>query len=287
MLRYPTLQKEISERVLQSATLSYARYKQAISAHKRTLFLTEHTMVFVLHGHKMLHLHDATVTVHPSSLMLFKRGIYVMSEFVPDGLNYEALLLFFTESMLKNFMLQYKLQPATTVKDSPSYLVIETNELLDSFKDQYLHLFGKHPDNMEAILQLKLQELFLLLISGEHKKEVLSFFQGITHAQPADISYIINTHLFQPLTISDLAKLSGRSLASFKRDFQQQYQCAPKKWINEQRLAHAHMLLQNSSKNVSEIAMECGFENISHFIRIFKQEYGTTPNTLRTKNAIL
>jgi AraC-like DNA-binding protein len=115
----------------------------------------------------------------------------------------------------------------------------------------------------------------------------LTFLQSITFGQPLDVEYIVRKHLFQPLSIEELAKLSGRSLASFKRDFQQQFQCAPKKWINDQRLEHARMMLHHSHKQVSEVAMECGFENIPHFIRIFKQKYGVTPNGARAKNAII
>jgi transcriptional regulator GlxA family with amidase domain len=46
------------------------------------------------------------------------------------------------------------------------------------------------------------------------------------------------------------------------------------------------MLLQHSGKNVTEVAMDCGFENIPHFIRIFKQKFGYTPNSLRGKEAV-
>jgi transcriptional regulator GlxA family with amidase domain len=147
--------------------------------------------------------------------------------------------------------------------------------------------FGKTVAGLENILQLKLQELLLLLLAGSHKKQVLNFLQNIAFGQPLDIDYIVRKHLFQPLTLEELAKLSGRSLASFKRDFQQQYQSSPKKWINDQRLEHARMMLHHSNKQVSEVAMECGFDNVPHFIRIFKQKYGTTPNSARTKNAII
>jgi AraC-like DNA-binding protein len=112
---------------------------------------------------------------------------------------------------------------------------------------------------------------------------VLALLQNIAFGQPYDIDFIVRKHLLQPLSLEELAKLSGRSLASFKRDFQQQYNSAPKKWINDQRLEHARLLLQHSHKNVSEIAMECGFENIPHFIRIFKQKFGLTPNSVRTQ----
>src|SRR5262245_19742448 len=83
--------------VLQIGTTPLARYRRATAAGKRTSFITEHTLIFVLHGHKFLHFEEHTHTTTAGHLVLLKRGIYAMSEFVPDGLNYEALLLFFTD----------------------------------------------------------------------------------------------------------------------------------------------------------------------------------------------
>jgi AraC-like DNA-binding protein len=268
----------------------FARYKQATAAGKRASFITEHTLIFVLQGHKLLHVEDQTHTAEAGHLVLMKRGIYVMSEFVPDGLNYEALLLFFTDDFVKKFLHTHHL---TTTKSpvTAAHLVVPSNELLDSFKSQFMGYFGKSLHGLESILQLKLQELMLLLLGGPQQQQVLEFLQSIVFGQPLEIDFIVRKHLLQPLTLEELAKLSGRSLASFKRDFQQQYNTAPKKWINEQRLEHARMLLQHADKNVSEVAMECGFENIPHFIRIFKQKYGFTPNTIRgaapAKSAII
>ena len=150
-----------------------------------------------------------------------------------------------------------------------------------------MEYFGKNMQGLESILHLKLQELMLLLLGSPQGKQVLAFLQSIAFGQPVDIDFIVRKHLLQPLSLEELAKLSGRSLASFKRDFQQRYNCPPKKWINEQRLEHARMLLQHSANNVSEVAMECGFENIPHFIKIFKQRFGFTPNSNRGATAVL
>lgn len=286
LLRFPSAFNQSGANVLLAGSTPFARYKQASAAGKRTSFITEHTIIFVMQGHKLLHVEEQTHIAEAGQIVLMKRGIYVMSEFVPDGLNYEAMLLFFTDEFIKKFLHSHHLTTSQAI-ETPSNLVIPTNELLDGFKNQFLGYFGKTMDGLESILQLKMQELMLLMLAGPQKQQVLSFLQSIAFGQPLSIDYIVRKHLFQPLSLEELAKLSGRSLASFKRDFQQQYQCAPKKWINDQRLEHAKMELLHTGKQVSEIAMECGFENIPHFIRIFKQKYGTTPNSIRAKTAII
>jgi AraC-like DNA-binding protein len=287
IIRYPEFSKDFNWTVLQSDTYTYAKYKKAVGAHRRLIFLKEHTILFALNGNKHIFLGDEVLDVNPNSIVLLKRGIYGMTEVIPDGIEYEALLLFFPDSLLQHFLRQHHLQPDKIVADNRSYVMLPTDDLLSSFRQQYMLFFEHRAANMEAILQLKLQEAFLLLLAGEHRDRILAFLHGITHAQPANIEYIVNTHLFQPLTLAELAQLSGRSLASFKRDFQQYFHSAPKKWINEKRLAHARMLLLHDDMPVSEIALACGFENVPHFIRIFKQEFGDTPHHLRAKRTII
>ena len=285
LVRFPSRLQQADNEMLQVGNTPFARYRLATAVGKRTSFITEHTLIFVLQGHKLLHIEDQTHTAVAGNLVLVKRGIYAMSEFVPDGLDYEAMLIFFSDDFIKKFLHSNKLTTATPVDVAP-HLMVPSNDLLEGFKNQFLGYFGKNIQ-LEALMPLKLQELMHLLLAGSHGHQVLQFFQHIAFGQPLEVEYIVRKHLFQPLSIEELAQLSGRSLASFKRDFQQQFNSAPKKWINDQRLEHAHMLLQHSHKQVSEVAMECGFENIPHFIRIYKQKYGDTPNSARTKTAII
>jgi transcriptional regulator GlxA family with amidase domain len=53
----------------------------------------------------------------------------------------------------------------------------------------------------------------------------------------------------------------------------------------QKRLMHARQLLRTTDKAVSDIAIECGFENNSHFSRLFKENYSISPLQYR-KQAI-
>ena len=76
------------------------------------------------------------------------------------------------------------------------------------------------------------------------------------------------------LKLEVYAELSHRSLSAFKRDFEKIFQSTPGKWLLEKRLHHAHHLLSNQHKTVSEAAFESGFESPSHFSRAFKKRFG-------------
>ena len=272
---------------LQCGGITFARFRQAKEAHHHTVFLHNNCLIYVLEGHKRLHFSDTTVTASMGKLLLVKSGLYVMSEFIPEGLNYQALILYCSDDVIRKFCLKYFTADDRVSNEASSHLTIPTNELLDSFRDQYLTYFKKDFSNLEAILQIKLQEFLLLLLSSDNNEKVKDWLMAIAFEKPAEIDHVVRKYMFHQLTLEELAKLSGRSLASFKRDFQNYYHTSPKKWIHRERLSHARMLLQRSNQNVSEVAYASGFENIPYFIRAFKKEFGLTPSQGRVKSAIV
>jgi AraC-like DNA-binding protein len=88
------------------------------------------------------------------------------------------------------------------------------------------------------------------------------------------------------LSLAEYAKLCHRSLSSFKREFQSIFQESPGHWLRRRRLDHSAKLLRNSQMNATEIAFESGFENVSHFSRVFKERFGVAPTVYRQEFSI-
>jgi len=80
--------------------------------------------------------------------------------------------------------------------------------------------------------------------------------------------------------VSQFARLTGRSLASFKRDFQKTFGMAPQRWLLEKRLEQSHYLITEKKQNPSSVYLDVGFENLSHFSFAFKKFFGYNPSSL-------
>ena len=108
------------------------------------------------------------------------------------------------------------------------------------------------------------------------------FRQMLQLRQPVriDIHRVVEENYTSPISLEELAYLSGRSISSFKRDFQSIYGETPAKWIREKRLSKARQMLQSSRMSVADVAYSLGFENPTHFSRIFKQQYGLPPSAV-------
>src|SRR3954464_5603996 len=114
---------------LQSGGITFARYRQATEAYQKTTFLHTNCLIYVLEGHKLLHFPNETVTVGNNKLLLIKSGLYVMSEFIPEGLDYQAVIIYCSDEVVREFCLKYFPAQERTSNKASSYLSIQTNEL--------------------------------------------------------------------------------------------------------------------------------------------------------------
>lgn len=82
----------------------------------------------------------------------------------------------------------------------------------------------------------------------------------------------------QPLTLTRLARLVHMDAKYLGRLFRAQVGESFSARLNAIRLAHARELLMRSNDTVLEIALACGFANVSYFNRLYRAAYGTRPN---------
>lgn len=280
LYRFPTKKESSGDLHLEVNNIPYAWFSIEQTEGKKTVFLTEHTLLFVLNGEKIIHLENERFFFKKGELVFIKKGIYVMSEFVPKDGNFEVLLIYVPGNFIKKFYSKFPQQNYSLAATTPLFYKTTSGNLLDSFITHYKQLFDMKNSNAQFILENRLEELFLVLSGSGGGRHFSDFCMSLL-SEKADIGFVVNQNIFQPITIEDFARLSGRSLAAFKRDFELFFQSSPRKWINRQRLIRANELLKQTKLNVSEVAFECGYENVSHFIRIYKSEFGETPNETR------
>ncbi len=91
----------------------------------------------------------------------------------------------------------------------------------------------------------------------------------------------INEHYAEPLTLEEVASMAGFSKYHFTRLFKQYADTSFYKYLNQKRINQAKALLVNKELSVLEVALQCGFSNLSSFLRMFKLVTGCTPTELR------
>ena len=135
----------------------------------------------------------------------------------------------------------------------------------------------------ETAENIKMTELVYLIVSHDEcclRSKIL----GNIDTAKENFEQLMYDHIFDDVSIDELAALCNRSLTSFKKEFKRVFLMPPHQWFIRQRLMHARMLLISTSKSISQIGSECAFPNTSHFIKLFKKEYGMTPANYRSRH---
>lgn len=139
----------------------------------------------------------------------------------------------------------------------------------------------------QSLHNLQFRELTLTNAGSPANSEARCCFHSMMQEpQRGTIRSVMEDNYRFNLRLEDFARLCARSLSAFKRDFSKLYNTTPGKWLIEKRLEHALNLLTNTDKSVSEAAFDSGFENASHFSRVFRQRFGGSPMSIRRQQKV-
>lgn len=91
----------------------------------------------------------------------------------------------------------------------------------------------------------------------------------------------MSLQLGEQLSVGELADRAHLSPSRFAAVFKEQFGVPPHAYLTRLRVEHARSLLHSTAAGLSDIAMQCGFANVPHFIRAFRRLTGTTPGQCR------
>jgi len=104
---------------------------------------------------------------------------------------------------------------------------------------------------------------------------------GLAPWQQRRAKEIIEANLVGEISLAELARGCGLSASHFSRAFRETVGISPHQWLLRRRIEKARQLLRNRQLSLSEVALECGFADQSHFTRVFAKLSGTGPGAWR------
>ncbi|GAA3935591.1 helix-turn-helix transcriptional regulator [Litoribacillus peritrichatus] len=234
-------------------------------------------VVFIDEGREVLTNSSNTATeLVAGHAVLLPKGLNLHSDFVKTTKSLKAFLVFFDDDLVFEFLSRNK-AIIEKPKGGEHLCVVKDNGCMRAFFDslQTSQMLGVASP---AWFDIKLQELLHLLLALGAGGAVQSLLQTNNQKLPRrNLSRMLQNKDNLKLTVADLVHLSGRSLSSFHRDFKKIYNVPPNQWLIEQRLAYSKDLLLRQCASVTDVALSVGYENASHFIKVFKSRFGTTP----------
>jgi AraC-like DNA-binding protein len=239
-------------------------------------------IIHVLSGEKIWRTLDGTVKVKTGDTAYIKKGATFIKQFFED--DFCMLGFFISDDFIRDTMreLQSEFNYPNNYDIGNQLSYIKETPLLKSYFQNMLHYFAGRDEPINTLLELKFKELLISISTDPENSRLRDYFIKLASGE-LSLSAVMEQNFSFNLSLDEFARLCNRSLSSFKRDFQEYYGTSPGKWLKSKRLDRAAILLNDNSYNISQVAYECGFESISHFSRVFKEKFNTSPQSYRNK----
>ena len=197
-----------------------------------------------------------------------------------EGERYCGIFLSFTRKFLREMYAKLDLYkvPANTPKLKPEVIKLPQTAEITSLFASLTPFFDPEVKPQDDFMHLKMQEGLLALLHIDKRFAPTLF--DFNEPWKIDILEFMNQNYMYEFTIEDLAHYTGRSLATFKRDFKKISDLTPEKWLIHKRLEVAYAMMREGGKRIVDVYTQVGFKNQSHFSTAFKRQYGIAPTSV-------
>jgi len=272
---------------MDSENFSFKR--QSIFCSARTNKMTEkeqfvpaHVLIHVLSGRLSVvdaDLHHAfqkgdTLFVRRNTLAKFTK--YPVS----TGEPFKTLSIFIRRSFLQAYMAREGFRPdaADHAGEFCRVKKLPPSALMNNLFDSLRLYFDSGMDLDRELSDIKTGEAILIL--KQMDRPLYESLFHFTETGKIDLEDFMCKNFVFNVPLETFSKMTGRSLSTFKRDFKSIFDESPARWLKKKRLEHAYYLIKEKNKAPSDVYLEVGFENLSHFSSSFKEAYGRNPSDL-------
>ena len=272
-------------RQFQFDKLLFVEYNCQIG-NNRTPMVSHHNYIaYLVHGEKQWMTTGGGLLVKEGEALFIKKGVSYLEDSTKQGVC--ILLFFIPDSFIHEVVTEFRdiyPIPFARFSETSTFITVNMDVVLSQYFNSVLSYFLVMNNPSPHLIKLKFKELLFQILLGENNKPLREYFLSLGNNKQTDIRQLMMENYMISLSLDEYAKICNRSLTSFKRDFQKIFHISPGKWIINERLKYARMLLLTSNDPVSDIAFNSGFDTTSHFIRCFKKEFGVPPHQFRNRS---
>ena len=239
----------------------------------------DHTLIYISSGEVEINDRGTKTIVNAGECAFIRRlnGVTLSKRSLKDGTPYRSVSLSFPRKFLMEFyrkMDKSKL-PENAHRNRSNLMKIPQRPDLTSLFESITPYYDTSIEPDDQWIKMKLTEGLYAVLRTD--KNLYASLFDFTEPWKIDIIDYLNENYMYELSMEEIAKYTGRSLATFKRDFKKVSDLTPQKWIINRRLQKAHELLHAGAERVQDVMMDVGFTNLSYFSRIYKNAYGYPP----------
>lgn len=241
---------------------------------KSDLMFDDHMLIWFISGETKIIQWDTTFHFSTGDIFLIPRNqMATIINYPKNGLPHKTVVMHLSLERLKKFYQNIDVRKRSQ-PDQKIY-TFSNHPLLESCLASLIPYFDIEGQFPEDLASLKITEaISILRMIDPGVDSVLANFD--LPGKIDLVSFMQRNFMFN-MSMEKLGYLTGRSLSTFNRDFKKLFNTTPQKWLTDKRLELAHYKLLEKRKKPTEVYLEVGFEDLSHFSFSFKKKYGMSP----------
>ncbi|WP_235179447.1 AraC family ligand binding domain-containing protein [Dyadobacter chenhuakuii] len=228
------------ENVVVQHNILYAQGHQKTQSSEH--YFPEHALGIMLSGESYYYSSEGTFVMKEGTICLMRRNelFKKLKKAGPNGDPPALISIFLDQKTLHQYATENDVAKQAAYKGK-AMMELTGDTLLKGFFDSLVP-YAQRPEKLTAkIAELKtLEAIELLLQSGDVYRQLLFDFQ---QPHKIDLEMYMNHNFIYNIPLPTFAKLTGRSLSTFKRDFTKIFETSPEKWLQQKRLEQAHYLI--------------------------------------------
>lgn len=241
-------------------------------------FIPEHVLSYQLSGKLIMNDGEKEYVFEEENFRLSKRNTLIKyTKIPPANGEYKNVSVYLDQEALRRFGEEYGYAMEKHVHTNP-VIELPNHPLLKSYM-QSLQPYDKLPQTFnDVLLSLKIKEAIAILLQVNPQLKDVLF--DLSDPGKMDLEAFMNKNFHFNVSLDRFAYLTGRSLSTFKRDFEKTFNEPPGRWLQHRRLQEAYYRIKEKGAAPSDVYNDVGFEDLSHFSFAFKKLYGAAPSKI-------
>lgn len=260
----------------------FVDYHCSITEQKTRVWSHKNFLMFVVEGSTGYETGNIYHESREQELLFIRKGGFAIHKRFERP--YHALMYVFDDAFIKSLVAEYpallekKYREEVDFLEQPGVIELNPSPLIKSVflsSLEYLRLSGKEST---IAMELTFKELLVNLLREKESNPFYLYLSWLCNDEAVSFIKLMRENSHLNFSTKELARTAGMSESTFKRIFEQHFGVPPGKWLQEQRIARAIVMLSNSKTTISEIAFQLGYSDTAAFSKAFKKATRLNPS---------